>query len=24
VGDRAVIGNDIETLGGDGDTKVRH
>ena len=24
AGDRAVIGNDIETLGGDGDTKVRH
>jgi hypothetical protein len=24
AGDRAVIGNDIETLGGDGDTKMRH
>ena len=24
AGDRAVIGNDIETLGGDGNTKMRH
>ena len=24
AGDRAVIGNDIETLGGDGDAKMRH
>jgi hypothetical protein len=24
AGDGAVIGNDIETLGGDGDTKMRH
>ena len=24
AGDRAVIGNDIETLRGDGDTKMRH
>ena len=24
AGDRAVIGNDIEALGGDGNTKMRH
>ena len=24
AGDRAVIGNDIETLGGDGDAEMRH
>jgi hypothetical protein len=24
AGDRAVIGDDIETLGGDGDTKMEH
>jgi hypothetical protein len=24
AGDRAVVGDDVDTLGGDGDTKMRH